>query len=214
MLKLEKFTFNPFLENTYLLYDAEGNCAIIDPGCSNEKEKDILSSFISARGLKPCLLLNTHCHIDHVFGNAWVARKYKLHLQMNRLDLEILQNTVQYGLGFGLSVERSPEPGKFLEEGDVVTLGNDELEVVFTPGHSPGSICFIYHKAKFVVAGDVLFQMSIGRTDLPGGDHKTLLNSINDKLFTLPDDYQVHPGHGPATNIGFEKGHNPFLKEV
>ncbi|NNF01545.1 MAG: MBL fold metallo-hydrolase [Bacteroidia bacterium] len=211
MLKVEKFTFNPFLENTYLLYEDRGDCAIIDPGCSNEKERKVLEDFIRARGLNPTVFLNTHCHIDHVFGNAWVARRYKLGLQMHEEDLPVLHSTVQYGLGFGLAVEKSPEPQNFLNEGDIVKVGASKLKVIFTPGHSPGSVCFINEDEKYVIAGDVLFQLSIGRTDLPGGDHDTLIKSIKTKMFALPDDFEVHPGHGPSTNIGFEKKNNPFL---
>ncbi len=149
-----------------------------------------------------------------MFGNAFIAKKYNLGLEIHREDLQTLHSLPQVSHLYGLNAEESVEPSVFLNEGDQIKFGNSLLDIVFTPGHSPGSICFISHADKLVVGGDVLFHGSIGRTDLPGGDHQTLLSSIREKLFVLEDDYTVFSGHGSETNIGFEKKNNPFLKET
>ena len=211
MISIQAFVFNPFSENTYILYDDTKECIIIDPGCCTEDERKELVAFITDENLKPVKLLNTHCHIDHVFGNAFVAKKYNLGLEIHKLDLGVLHSLPQVSHLYGLNAEESVEPSTFLEEGDKITFGNSVLEIVFTPGHSPGSICFINQEGKFVIGGDVLFYGSIGRTDLPGGDHETLLTSIREKLFVLDDDFTVFSGHGEETTIGFEKKNNPFL---
>jgi glyoxylase-like metal-dependent hydrolase (beta-lactamase superfamily II) len=211
MINIQGFTFNPFEENTYILFDETKECVIIDPGCSNPSEQKELADFIAEENLKPVRLLNTHCHIDHVFGNSFIAKKYNLRLEINKNDLEVLHSLPQVSHLYGLNAEQSVEPSKFLEEGDKITFGNSSLDILFTPGHSPGSICFVSHEDKFVIGGDVLFYGSIGRTDLPGGDHETLLNSIRTKFFPLDGDFVVFSGHGRETTIGFEKENNPFL---
>ena len=210
-MNIQAFTFNPFSENTYILYDETKECVIIDPGCSNEHERQELADFIKEEELKPVKLLNTHCHIDHVFGNSFVAKNYNVQLEIHEKDLEVLHSLPQVSHLYGLNAEESVEPSGFLNEGDVVKFGNSSLEILFTPGHSPGSICFVAREDKFVIGGDVLFYGSIGRTDLPGGDHETLLTSIREKLFPLEDDFAVFSGHGQETSIGFEKKNNPFL---
>lgn len=211
MITIQGFVFNPFTENTYILYDETKECILIDPGCSNEEERKELVEFIKEENLKPVKLLNTHCHIDHVFGNSFVAKKYNLGLEIHKEDLQVLHSLPQVSHLYGLNAEESVEPSNFLNEGDVVKFGNSSLEIFFTPGHSPGSISFYNKEEKFIIGGDVLFHGSIGRTDLPGGDHETLLNSIREKLFTLADDFTVFSGHGGETTIGFEKKNNPFL---
>lgn len=213
MIQVDFFTFNPFQENTYILSDETKECVIIDPGCYDSGEKDELSSFIENQKLKPVKLLNTHCHIDHVLGNNFIAGKYKLQVELNFLEIPFLKAVVDYAPQYGIFCEPSPEPFALLNEDDVVKFGNSELKVLFTPGHSPGEICLYSASGKFVIAGDVLFQMSIGRTDLPGGNYDTLIKSIREKLFTLPDEVTVYSGHGPSTNIGFEKKNNPFLND-
>ena len=213
-MKIQKFTFNYFSENTYLLYDETLECAIIDPGCCNREEENHLKNFITTHKLKPVLFLNTHCHIDHILGNAFVADTYKLELQIHKEDLQVLTAGIVVADRYGIPYHPSPLPGVFLEEGQTIEFGNTTLDIVFTPGHSPGSICFIDHKDKIVIGGDVLFQGSIGRTDLPGGDFDTLANSIRTKLYTLPDNYTVYPGHGDETTIGNEKNNNPFVRQV
>jgi len=213
MINIHSFTFNPFEENTYILYDDTKECIIIDPGCYDEFEKEDLADFIKKQELTPVKLLNTHCHIDHVLGNSFIADKYGIELEINELELPILQSAPMAAQLYGIpNVEILPEPDKFLSEGDIVEFGNSKLDVLFTPGHSPGHIVLVSKEQKFVIAADVLFYGSIGRTDLPGGDHNTLIDSIKTKLFSLGDDFQVHPGHGPTTNIGFERENNPFLQ--
>lgn len=212
MIYIQSFAFNAFQENTYILFDETKECVIIDPGCYDHTEQRVLVDFIEQNHLNPVKLLNTHCHIDHILGNNFVAKKFNIKLAMNENDLEGLHRTVDYGKAvFGLNVGQSPEPEEFLNEGDQVKFGNSVLDIVFTPGHSPGSITFYNKEQKFAIAGDVLFYGSIGRTDLPGGNHQTLITSIKTKLFPLGDDYKIFPGHGPATSIGFEKMNNPFL---
>ena len=211
MIQIQGFVFNPFQENTYILFDETKECAIIDPGCSNDSEKKELVDFIKEENLKPVKLLNTHCHIDHVFGNSFVAKKYNLGLEIHREDLEVLKSLPQVSHLYGLNAEESIEPSNFLNEGDKITFGNSSLSILFTPGHSPGSICFVSKEAKLIIGGDVLFHGSIGRTDLPGGNHEALLKNIREKLFVLDDDFVVFSGHGEQTTIGFEKKNNPFL---
>lgn len=211
MIQIERFTFNPFQENTYILYDASSDCVIIDPGCYDAGEEQELVDFIHANDLNPVKVVNTHCHIDHVFGNAFCVRNFKIPLWFHKKEIPVLESGDKTAMMYALRYHTSPEADNFLQEGQKLKWGKSEMDIVFTPGHSPGSVCFIGRKEKMVIGGDVLFQMSIGRTDLPGGDHQTLLDSIRRELFTLPDDFTVHPGHGPSTTIGFEKEHNPFL---
>lgn len=211
MIQIQRFVFNPFEENTYILFNETNDCIIIDPGCLHSSEKEEIVRFIKNENLKPVRLLNTHCHIDHVFGNSFIANQYNLGLEIHKNDLAVLHSLPQVSHLYGFSAEGSVEPSKFLDEGDKIVFGNSSLDILFTPGHSPGSICFVSQEDKFVIAGDVLFYGSIGRTDLPGGDHETLLNSIRSKLFQLADDFVVFSGHGPETSIGFEKRNNPFL---
>lgn len=211
MINIHFFTFNGFQENTYVVFDETKECVIIDPGCYSNEEQNVLASFIAENGLKPVKLLNTHCHIDHVLGNSFVASKYNIGLEMHEKDIPTLHATPEYGHLYGFSIDKSPEPTVLLNEGDKVAFGNAELDVLFTPGHSAGHIVFVAKKEKFIVGGDVLFYGSIGRTDLPGGDYNTLIDSIKTKLLTLSDDYTVYSGHGPKTSIGFERVNNPFL---
>ena len=213
MLNLQSFVFNGFQENTYVLFDETKECVIIDPGCYTAAERNQLASFIVENELKPVRLLNTHCHIDHILGNNFIAKKFNLGLEIHKEDLPVLLATTEYGHLYGFTVDPSPEPTRFIKENEIIRFGNTELEVRFTPGHAPGHVVFINHLERLVINGDVLFYNSIGRTDLPGGDLNTLLNSIKTQLFTLPDDYVVHTGHGPSTTIGNEKKYNPFVGE-
>ena len=212
MMRIQKFTFNPVGENTYVLYDETGECVIIDPGMYDGEEQNIFVKFIRDANLKPVLLLNTHCHYDHVFGNKFVYDNWGLKPQFHRGELFVLQAIPGYVPQMGLKYELSPEPEIFLSETGTVNFGNSILELIFAPGHSPAHLCFYSREDNFLIGGDVLFYSSIGRTDLPGGSHEQLIASIKNKLFILPDDCAVHPGHGPSTTIGFEKIHNPFLQ--
>lgn len=212
MISIHSFTFSPIQENTYVLYDESGECVIIDPGCYDERERAELAAFIEEKKLRPVRLLNTHCHLDHIFGNNFVSSKYGLKPEFNKKDQPVFDAFAATCNLYGLNCDPSPPAGNYLDEGDVVKFGNSSLEIAFTPGHSPGSITFYNRDDKFMIAGDVLFYGSIGRTDLPGGNFATLIDSINTKLFPLGDDFKVYSGHGPATNIGFERKNNPFLK--
>jgi glyoxylase-like metal-dependent hydrolase (beta-lactamase superfamily II) len=212
MITVKSFAFNPIQENTYVLFNDKDACCIIDPGCYFGNERKELETFISGQGLNPKILLNTHCHLDHVFGNKFVGERYNLTLHIHEKEKQVLEYAPAAGLKWNMPFENYRGELKFLEEGDLVSLDDDVLQVLFTPGHSPGSICFYSEKQKFVIGGDVLFRQGIGRTDLPGGDHDTLLNSIHTRLFTLPDDVIVYSGHGEPTTVGYEKKSNPFLK--
>jgi glyoxylase-like metal-dependent hydrolase (beta-lactamase superfamily II) len=211
MLTIKQFTFGPFQENTFVLHDPTGECVIIDPGCYTRQEQQALRAYIEEKKLNPVYLLNTHCHIDHVSGNAFVHDTYKLKPVIHKDDLPILEGQERACTLYGLNCEVSPMPEKFIEEGDVITFGNSKLKVIFTPGHAPGHVVFYNEENKFVINGDVLFNGSIGRTDLALGDYATLERSIKTKMYTLPDDTVVHCGHGPATTIGNEKRNNPFV---
>ncbi|MBK7408592.1 MAG: MBL fold metallo-hydrolase [Saprospirales bacterium] len=211
--KVVSLTFNPFQENTYLVYDETGECAIVDPGCWDQREKDELKKYLEEHQLKPVRLLNTHCHIDHVFGNHFVAETWGLALEIHRGELPILESAPATAAYFGVPhYDPSPAPGRFIEEGEEVRFGNTVLKALLTPGHSPASISFFCEKSRFLLSGDVLFWQSIGRTDLPGGDYDTLIASIENVVMPLGDDVTVYPGHGPHTSIGYERDYNPFLK--
>ena len=211
MFQIKVLTFNPVQENTYVLYNEHNECIIIDPGCYFDKEKEELKSFIVKNQLRPKMLLNTHCHLDHVFGNKYIAEEYKLTLQIHKKEEELLRMAPASGLMFNLPFDNYKGELVFLKEGDVVSLRNDKLEVIHAPGHSPGSICFYCEHQKFIIGGDVLFYNSIGRTDLPGGSHEDLVRNIREKLFKLPEEVKVYSGHGPETTIGEEMKSNPFL---
>ncbi len=211
MLYLKTFCFGPFQENTYVLYNEENTAFIIDPGNSNTSENNTLKNFIEDKKLNLTRLLLTHAHIDHIMGNRFIFDTYGLLPEVHKNDLYFIEKMPQSAALYGLSCEPSPMPEKFIEEGDVITLGNYSFKCLFTPGHSPGSISFYNQQNKMLIAGDVLFNRSIGRTDLPMGNHETLLASIREKLLVLNDDTKVFCGHGPSTFIGDEKLNNPFL---
>jgi hydroxyacylglutathione hydrolase len=210
MLQLKKFTFNPFMENTYVLYDQTGECIIIDPGCIEKEEENELVEFLEEKQLAVKKLINTHCHIDHVLGNAFVKRKFNVELFIHPLEVPMLKAVQSYASNYGFFKYQDSTAEQFLNEGDTVTVGTQQFQVLFVPGHSPGHIALYHAVSKVLINGDVLFENSIGRTDLPGGDHQTLITSIHKKIFTLPDDVTVYCGHGGETSVGFEKRTNPF----
>jgi hydroxyacylglutathione hydrolase len=211
MITITSFTFGPLAENTYLLHNENGELVIIDPGCYTAAERKVVSDFIAENKLSPKLLLNTHCHLDHVFGNKFIAGNWNLSPWLHAAEQPVLENAPLSGLQWGLPFDGYTGPLHFLREGDIVSLGDDTLKVIFAPGHSPGHCCFYCSGQQFLIGGDVLFRMGIGRTDLPGGDFDVLLNSIRRQLFTLPPETIVYPGHGEPTTIAFEMKHNPFL---
>lgn len=211
MSNIKSFPNNPFQENTYILYDETGECAIVDPGMYTGAEQNAVVNFIKQNNLKPVLLLNTHCHVDHVLGNKFVFDQYGLKPQFNKGETEIFEAVSAYAPAMGITYELSPSPEVYLPETGSVKFGNTTLELIFAPGHSPAHLCFYDVAANFVIGGDVLFRGSIGRTDLQGGNFEQLIKNIEEKLFTLPDNCTIYPGHGPETTIGFEKKHNPFF---
>jgi glyoxylase-like metal-dependent hydrolase (beta-lactamase superfamily II) len=212
MLQIQAFIFSPIEENTYVLFNELNQCIVVDPGCYFDEEKEKLKNFIQTKGLTPIALLNTHCHLDHVFGNKFVAESFDLTLQLHEKERPVLAYAPTSGLMYNMPFDNYEGDLIILKEGDVIKIGTDELVCLETPGHSPGSLCFYCAAQNFVIGGDVLFQRSIGRTDLPLGNHQDLLNSIRKKLFVLPPTTVVYPGHGPATTIGEEIKGNPFLQ--
>ncbi len=209
--KLKRFIFNSFGVNTYVLIDGTGKCLIIDPACQSHSEETELLRFITENKLSPVGMVNTHFHVDHIVGNTFVCETFKIKPQCHKSSKMLWETAVQFGAVFGINLENMIIPVDFIGEGDQIYYGNSNVEVLYTPGHADGSICLVNHADRYVIAGDVLFRDSIGRTDLPTGNFDVLHQSITTKLFTLPDDYTVYPGHGPETTIGFEKINNPFL---
>jgi glyoxylase-like metal-dependent hydrolase (beta-lactamase superfamily II) len=214
MIKVEKFVFNPFQVNTYILWDETRECVIIDPGCADAAEQEEITEFIAKEGLKPVRLLSTHSHIDHIAGNVFISKHYGLKLEAHRDGKPFIDHSKDNAFIYGFEDFQTMLPDVHIQEGDAIRWGNSELQVIDTPGHAAGSVCFINHPQRFVIAGDVLFYQSIGRTDLPSGDYDLLIRNITTKLLTLPPDYTVYSGHGPETTIGFEAYANPFLGSI
>ncbi len=212
MLNVSFFTFNAFEENTYIITNEKKQCWIVDPGMYGEEEENALFSFIAEKQLQPQAIINTHAHLDHIFGVQAVLDKYHIPFGLHQQELPVLQMASASASLFGFDFNTPPDPTFFISEHELLMLGDDTLQVFFTPGHSSGSISFYYPKGNWVISGDVLFSGSIGRTDLPGGNFDTLVSSIRTHLFTLPGETTVLSGHGPATKISEEKMHNPFLK--
>lgn len=212
MAQVKKFVFNSFYENTYVVWDETHECVIVDPGCSNEHEENELEDFIIRHELKPVRLLLTHCHIDHILGNIFVSEKWQLGLEYHQKELPVITEAPQYASFFGVNCPPQPAAKRFIETGEEVRFGKTVFEVRFTPGHSPGSVSFHCAASGFILGGDVLFDGSIGRFDLPGADGNVLMSSIETQLLSLPDDTVVHAGHGEDTTIGRERMSNPYIQ--
>ncbi|MFN3403355.1 MAG: MBL fold metallo-hydrolase [Cytophagaceae bacterium] len=210
MINIQTFTFNPFQENTYLLFDETKEAIIIDPGCSDRDEEEQIKSFITNNGLVLTKLINTHCHVDHVLGNYFIKDHYKVPLIIHKYDEPVLKSVKVYAPSYGFYNYQEAIPDHYIEEGQIIQFGNSKLEILFVPGHAPGHIALYNREQNFCISGDVLFYRSIGRTDLPGGNFDILIQSIHRKLFKLPDNLIIYPGHGPETTIGEEKLYNPF----
>ncbi|MCX6282204.1 MAG: MBL fold metallo-hydrolase [Bacteroidetes bacterium] len=212
MIQLERFTFNSFMVNTYLLYDETKEAVIIDAACFEPFEKQGLSDFIQDSQLKIVRHLLTHSHIDHILGSHFIAEKYGIHPELHKAGLPFVTEAKNIALNFGYTIESIPEPLGFIDDSEMINFGNCSLKVLYTPGHADGSVCFYSEADGFVITGDVLFRDTIGRTDLPSGDFDRLMESIKTKLFTLPEDTVVYPGHGEQTSIGYEMVNNPFIR--
>jgi len=210
-MDIHKLVFNPIDVNTYILADESGDCAIIDCGCYDRHEFSELAGFIEEKKLNPVLLLNTHCHLDHIFGNGFMLEKYNLGAFFHKDDESNRKMAVNHALMFGLSMKTPPEPAGYLTEGQKISFGQTELISIHVPGHAAGSLAFYCEIDKVVFTGDALFEGSIGRTDLPGGNYETLINSITKKLFTLPSETVVYPGHIDRTTIGIDVNSNPYF---
>ncbi len=211
MITIKRFTFNHFQINTFVLSDESGECVIIDPGMQGDAEEAEISEYISSNNLVPKMMLLTHAHIDHIVGNSYVADTYNLELTAHKDGVPFLDGAEAYASTFGLTLKKAKPIDIFIDESNTIKFGNSELKVLFTPGHANGSLCFYSSKDGFVITGDVLFNQSIGRTDLKTGNYDLLQKNIWEKLFTLPNDTVVYPGHGIETQIGYEKMHNPFV---
>ena len=211
-MNIQVFNFNPFQENTYVIYEENNNCIIIDPGCYTNDEENQLSNFIESKKLNPTKLINTHCHIDHVLGNRFVQEKWNIDLYINKLELPILDSAKNIAKTYGFNnYKHCKDPKHFINEKTIIQLGNNSFNILFTPGHSPGHICLHNKKKNILIGGDLIFKESVGRTDLPGGDHNILLESIRTKILTLKEDTLIYCGHGPSTTLAWEKKYNPFI---
>ena len=211
MIEIKRFPFNDFQVNTYIVYDETKDCIIFDPGMYYENERSEFTQFISGNKLHPVLLVNTHAHIDHIIANDFISKKYQIKLAAHKESVGFLKHAKEYGMNFGIQLNEVKDIDLFISEEDTLKFGHSELEILYTPGHADGSLCFYAKNEGFVITGDVLFFQSIGRTDLPTGNYDLLQESIWEKLFKLPENTTVYPGHGPETTIGYEKIHNPFV---
>ncbi len=213
MLNVKKFTFNPFSENTYVVTDEFKNAVIIDPGCYYKAEQNEIDSYILKNNLKLKSILHTHSHLDHMFGTAYFADKYNLDLWICKEDLVTYQSYDKVCEVYGIPITFSPNPTpKFFDLKQLIQIEGIKFEILFVPGHSPGHVAFYNQENNFLINGDCLFENSIGRTDLPGGNHQQLIDSIKNEIFMLPDETLVYCGHGNETTIKAEKSSNPFLR--
>ena len=211
-MTIKTFTFNPFQENTYLLFDETREAVIIDAGCIMDYEKQQLKAYIQENNLTLKRVLNTHLHLDHQFGNKFLYNTFGITPEANEEDEYLLANVVAQARSYGFNVDEEAQPiGRYIIDNEEIKFGNTRLKAIHVPGHSPGSIAFYVEKEGILISGDALFKGSIGRTDLPKGDYATLITSITKKLLTLPDSTVVYSGHGPTTTIGEEKISNPYL---
>ncbi|MFA9205110.1 MAG: MBL fold metallo-hydrolase [Burkholderiaceae bacterium] len=214
MITIQDFCFSAFQENTYVLYNEFKEAIIIDPGCNTPIEEKILTDFIRKENLKPTLLLNTHCHLDHVFGNNYVSETYGLTAHIHPNEQIVLDSLPEAAAKWGVPTEAYKGPIQYIQEGEIISLGKDSFKVLLTPGHSPGSVCFYNSQQDFLIGGDLIFKDGVGRTDLPGANPNDLIKSIREQIFPLPDSLTIYSGHGPATTWGREKEHNPYIKHI
>ncbi|CAI8317611.1 MAG: MBL fold hydrolase [Bacteroidetes bacterium MED-G17] len=211
MLRVKSFSCNPFQENTFLIYNEIGQAVVIDPGMSNAYEEDMFSNFVHEKNLKLTQMVNTHCHIDHILGVSYIHEIYGLSLYFHPKEQVIWDMAIATAHMYSLPYNNHIDDVKYITEEETIQLSGEQLEIIFTPGHSPGSISFYCPKNNWAIVGDTLFKQSIGRTDLPMGNHIQLINSIKDRLLSLPMETKVYCGHGESTIVSDEKKRNPYL---
>ncbi len=211
MLKVKTLVFNAYQVNTYVVFAENGDCIIVDPGCGSATEVARLTDFLAKEKLKPLLVVNTHAHVDHILGNAVITEKLALKLAAHPKSAYFYANAMSFSSALALKLDKVVYPDQELEEGDRLKIADDELEILYTPGHADGSICLYSKENGFIITGDLIFYASVGRTDFPTGNFEVLETSIREKLYTLPDETIIYPGHGPSTKVGFEKYHNGFV---
>jgi hydroxyacylglutathione hydrolase len=212
MINIQKFVFNLFQVNSFILHDGSGECVLVDTACYEDKEKEEVKQFIRKNSLRLVRNLNTHCHVDHILGNAFISSTYGINPEYHEASVPFFMAAPEIAASFGYQLDPPPPPARYLADHEKIRFGTSELEVLYTPGHADGSVCFYNNQQGFVITGDVLFRDTIGRTDLPTGNFDLLMKSIREKLFTLPDETRVYAGHGPETTIGYEKQNNPFIR--
>lgn len=210
-MKIYRLVYSPIEVNTYIVDNEDGSCAIIDCGCYSDEEFVELKAFLDEKGLKPVMLLNTHLHLDHIFGNGRVFKEYGLLTHASALEESNRQSASSHALLFGMTMDEPPVIGKTVSENELIKFGNTEFKALFVPGHTAGSIAYYIEKEEVVFTGDALFRGSIGRTDLPGGSYDTLIDSIRTKLLCLDPDTVIYPGHGNDSTIDNEKQNNPYI---
>ncbi|MBL8015950.1 MAG: MBL fold metallo-hydrolase [Ignavibacteria bacterium] len=211
-MQIKKFTVNPFAMNCYIYWDERsGDGVIIDPGAFEEFEKEEILNYIAQNKINIKLILNSHGHIDHIMGNDWAKKMWNVPLLMHKDDMPLIDKALDQGAMFGVTFPKPPAPDEFIDGSDEVKFADTVFKILYTPGHSPGSVCFVDEKEKVIFAGDTVFNGSIGRTDLWMGDINVLLDSIHNKIFKYEDEYTLYPGHMDETTIGWEKANNPFL---
>jgi len=213
MLQVKRLILNPFQENTYIIYDQSGDAIIVDPGCYDKSDFDEVKWFIDSNDLKVKSLILTHGHIDHILGIDKLKELYSVTCIAHADDIPLIETSPKHGLMFGLSLDKAPTIDAFIKDGDKISLGKSTIEVIHTPGHSMGGVCFLLPEEKMLFTGDTLFNGSIGRTDLLGGSYETLIQSITNRIIPLGDDIKIYPGHGDSSTIGFERKNNPFLQK-
>ena len=214
MLTIHSFCFNAFQENTYVIYNEQKMAIIIDPGCYLRNEQESLVNFITGNELLPILLLNTHCHLDHVFGNNFISETYGLTAHFHKNEQPVIDRLPEGGARWGVPCEPYKGPVQYIDQGEIIKFGNDEFKVLFTPGHSPGSVCFYHQNQDFIIGGDLIFKDGVGRTDLPGSNPLDLINSIKTQILPLTDTLKIYSGHGPETTLGRERKSNPYINHI
>lgn len=211
----KRFPVNPFEMNCYVYHDENSKeGVIIDPGAYTDDERKMILDYFASNSIEIKYILLTHGHVDHILGNKWAKENFHVDMFMHKEDLPLIELSVEQALMFGVEIEQSPTPDKFLDENTEFNFGNCKFKIIHTPGHSPGSVCYVDEKNKLIFGGDCLFKGSIGRTDLWRGNYDELLASIKNKILVYPNEFTVYPGHFEETTIGDEKKLNPFLREV